>query len=97
VTVFAISPYQLILMEHALGFRSKNPYYRNRFCATANSPDDREWEELVEKGIAVKKPQPDGIPNPYNSYAVSELGLAVFRNGGKTRLPLVLLEDDQPL
>jgi hypothetical protein len=38
-------------MEHALGLDYKKKPYRNRYCTSEN---DKEWNDLVSKGLALK-------------------------------------------
>lgn len=42
---------QLELMKHTLGLNYKDKPYRNRFFT---QEDDKDWDELVEKGLAIK-------------------------------------------
>lgn len=47
---------QLELARHALGLPNRdNRSYRNHFCIGTYSPDHAEWEDLVSKGLAVKR------------------------------------------
>ncbi|MBO0575129.1 hypothetical protein EXQ42_09635 [Clostridium botulinum] len=46
-----VTPYQLHLMKHCIGLDYKKRPYRNYFCT---SPDDKDWNELVGKGLAAK-------------------------------------------
>ncbi len=46
-----VTPYQLDLMKHCIGLDYKKIPYRNYFCT---SPDDKDWNELVGKGLAIK-------------------------------------------
>lgn len=47
-----VSDNQLRMMKHALGMNYKKKPYRNRFYCSAN---DKEWNDLVDKGFAVKQ------------------------------------------
>ena len=52
-----MTPEQRRLARHALGL--PNQYrrsYRNRFCASRNSPDDAEWRALTNEGVAKRWP-----------------------------------------
>lgn len=42
---------QLDLMKHCIGLNYRKRPYRNYFCTSA---DDKDWNELVEKGLAIK-------------------------------------------
>jgi hypothetical protein len=55
-----ITPYQLDLMKHALGLDYHEKPYRNYFCTQET---DKAWNELTEKGLAVK-----GTKKPDNKY-----------------------------
>lgn len=46
-----VTPYQLELMKHCIGLNYKKRPYRNYFCT---SPNDKDWNELVDKGLAIK-------------------------------------------
>ncbi|AND84248.1 hypothetical protein GTH52_07180 [Clostridium tyrobutyricum] len=46
-----VSEIQLDLMRHCIGLNYKKKPYRNYFCT---SPDDKDWNELVDKGLATK-------------------------------------------
>lgn len=46
-----VSPYQTDLMKHCIGLDYKKKPYRNYFCT---SPEDKDWTELVSKGLAAK-------------------------------------------
>lgn len=51
-----MSPEQIKLARHALGFpNKKNESYRNHFCTGPGSVDFEHWEDLVSKGLAVKR------------------------------------------
>lgn len=39
-------------MEHATGWRSRDPLYRNYFAATPDSEDWRTWAALTARGLA---------------------------------------------
>lgn len=49
---------KLELMKHCIGLDYKKTPYRNYFCT---QEDDKDWNELVEKGLAVK-----GTKHPNN-------------------------------
>lgn len=46
-----VTPCQLDLMKHCIGLNYKKKPYRNYFCT---SPNDKDWNELVDIGLAVK-------------------------------------------
>lgn len=47
---------QIELARHALGFPNRNNMsYRNHFCAGPGHDDYDDWEDLVAKGLAVKR------------------------------------------
>lgn len=46
-----VTPYQLELMQHCVGIGRKKKPYRNNFFTKET---DKDWNELVEKGLAVK-------------------------------------------
>jgi hypothetical protein len=47
---------QIELARHALGFpNSRNRSYRNHFCAGPGHDDYADWEDLVSKGLALKR------------------------------------------
>jgi hypothetical protein len=70
-----VSLKSLELMKHACGlsYPSKTPFYRNHFCACANSENDLAWAGLVEQGLAVLLSASTDM-FPYNTYAVSDVG-----------------------
>lgn len=51
-----MSPKQRELARHALGFPNKqNESYRNHFCVGPGQDDYEEWQDLISKGLAVKR------------------------------------------
>lgn len=47
---------QVALARHALGLPNrKNTSYRNHFCAGPGHDDFADWEDMVAKGLAVKR------------------------------------------
>ncbi len=46
-----VTSYQLDLMKHCIGLDYKKKPYRNYFYT---SPDDKDWNELVNKELAIK-------------------------------------------
>lgn len=67
---------QVDLMKHAVGYDSREPFYRNHFCAGAGSDDDTEWASLVTLGYACLVKQPIARDNVY---AVSDAGKTFLR------------------
>lgn len=66
---------QLDLMRHAVG---SPRYYRNYFAASVDSPDCREWESLVELGLATRGRGPCEV-YPYQYFHVSDEGRSALR------------------
>lgn len=51
-----ISNNQRDMMRHALGFPNPgNVSYRNHFCLGAGGDGYSEWDDLVQKGLAIKR------------------------------------------
>ena len=51
-----MTPRQRELARHALGFpNKKNESYRNHFCIGEGGDGYEDWEDLVAKGLAVKR------------------------------------------
>lgn len=51
-----MTPKQRDLARHALGLpNKKNVSYRNHFCIGAGGDGYADWEDLVSKGLAVKR------------------------------------------
>lgn len=47
---------QIKLARHALGLPNKKNFsYRNYYCVGQGSPEYAEWEDMVNKGMAVKR------------------------------------------
>ena len=50
-----MSDKQRELARHALGLpNEQNTTFRNHYCVGPENPDYAKWEDLVEKGLAVK-------------------------------------------
>lgn len=73
----APTPAQIELMKHAVGYDSRNPFYRNHFCASRGSADEGRWDALVERGLAVRVST--GEFSPDATYRVSPAGLEFLR------------------
>ena len=75
-----ITKEQMDLMKHAVGFDSDTPFYRNRFAAWPDSPNDKEWGSLVIGGYAEVLQTPNEI-FPYMFYRVTQRGIDELRKG----------------
>jgi hypothetical protein len=52
----AMTPRQRDFARHALGFpNKKNTSYRNHFCIGVGGDGYSDWEDLVSKGLAIKR------------------------------------------
>lgn len=73
---------QIELMSHALGadqFYQNKGFYRNRFAASPDTPDDKEWKKLVEMGYAAINEGAAGMNNKLIFYYVTDKGDAFIR------------------
>ena len=54
-----MTPTQIELARHALGLpNKKNMSYRNHFCIGVGGDGHADWEDLISKGLAVKRTGP---------------------------------------
>ena len=65
---------QIQEMQHALGNQIKKTSYRNYFNTGI---DDTSWEELVGKGLASKRQEPEEMGGVY--YHVTDEGIAALK------------------
>jgi hypothetical protein len=49
------------LARHALGLGDTNRSYRNRFYASKDTPNEREWRDLVSRGLAISGREDRGL------------------------------------
>lgn len=54
-----MTPSQLKMARHALGLDEKGVSYRNRYAVGIGSPQESEWNDLCECGLAERGP--DGL------------------------------------
>lgn len=72
---------QLSEMRHALGLddEGKGREYRNYFCTYGN---DKDWDALVSKGLAIVRPFAKGLlPKNGLYYHLTEEGKKIAREG----------------
>jgi hypothetical protein len=93
---YTVTSTQLDNMKHALGFDNKHvtgikhrkyAAYRNYFTTADN---ESSWDNLVEQGLAIKRPFPHGCGDNPQAYSVSEEGLMFL---SKT-MEIKITEDD---
>lgn len=77
------------LMEHATGWRSRDPLYRNYFAANPDSEDWHAWKALTDRGLAslfVPSNEEASIL-PLHYFHVTPLGISALdkRSKGKRR------------
>lgn len=67
--------HEVELLCHAVGLSDNwTGPWRNHFCASPHSPDDRCWQELTAKGDAMLLAGPSQT-YPFNTYSVTKQGL----------------------
>lgn len=50
-----MTPSQIKMARHALGLvDGRRRSYRNRYVASLGSPNEKEWDDLCERGLAVR-------------------------------------------
>ncbi len=77
------------LLEHATGWRSSDPLYRNYFAASQGSDDYKAWESLVTRGLAslFVPSNEEATIFPMHYFHVTPLGISALdgRSKGKRR------------
>lgn len=67
------------LLEHATGWRAREPLYRNYFAANPDSEDFRAWEALAARELATCRPSSEGSPIlPLVYFHVTPLGISAL-------------------
>ena len=70
---------ELHVMEHATGWRSKRPLYRNHFCA---GPDHEDWpvlQELCVRGLMRVSMSAEPALGGQSVFTVTEQGIAKLK------------------
>lgn len=82
-----ISEVERDLMEHATGWRSREPLYRNYFAAAVGTADWLAWCSLQARGLAeTMVPANQEALGSYVFFGVTPLGLiALGRGSGRRR------------
>lgn len=77
------------LLEHATGWCSKEPLYRNYFAASPGSTDYEAWEKLSARGLASLfiPSNEEATIFPLHYFHVTPLGISALdgRSKGKRR------------
>lgn len=75
------------LLEHATGWRSKEPLYRNYFAATPDSDDWHAWEALRTRGLAIAYVPSSEVASifPLTYFHVTPLGISTLSARRKGR------------
>lgn len=78
VTAYPISQRQRHLLEHTVGFKSKQPFFRNYFCA---GPDHDDWntlQYLCDLGY-MRVSQPSDIHGGMSIFSVTDSGKEIIK------------------
>ncbi len=68
------------ILEHATGWKSKDPLYRNRYVA---GPDVDVWPVLMrlcERGLLIERLKANPDMGGMSTFAVTEQGIAMLRS-----------------
>jgi hypothetical protein len=70
---------ELGILEHATGWRSRWPLYRNHFCAGPSHDDWATIQDLVARGLMNVSRKPSGLSGGDTVFCVSAIGIAALR------------------
>jgi hypothetical protein len=91
----ALTPAETADIEHAFGLtpqgngKRRRWAFRNRFCASLDTPDGLRWERMVEKGVARRNPHSmqASLPPRTYMYSVTVKGVSSMGSAFAARIP----------